>query len=92
MRIERLRPYEPTFRIYEGHEKTPYGERTWGVYKNNKIEIYDAYKDKAKLIHISEIPSGKAVKFKFWYIQDGIKKVIKRVATGLPSILALILN
>ena len=64
-----------SFGIYRGLKKTPYGEYTWGVYKGKKIEIYDVKKDKQKLIYVSNNKTLRYLKYKFTYIQNGVKRV-----------------
>jgi hypothetical protein len=76
MRTQQSKPYQPTFGILKGYKKTPYGEYTWGVYKNYKIEVYDAFKERQKLHFVSSSQTLKWLKSKFSYVQNGIKRVI----------------
>ena len=69
--------YQPSFGILKGHNKTPYGEYMWGIFKGKKIEVFDVYKDKQKLWFVSEFPTLNFVKYKLSYLKDGVKKVEK---------------
>ena len=73
-----LKSCNPSFGILKGTKKTPYGEYTWGVFRNKKIEVFDAYKNGDKLWFVSEIPTFKWLKYKFAYLKDGKKIVDKR--------------
>ena len=52
----------------------------WGVYKGQKIEVYDAKRDKQKLIYVSDNTFLKWIKSKLTYIQNGIKRISKSEA------------
>lgn len=65
-----------TFGIYKFSKPKVYGEYTKGVYKGYNIEIYDAYKDKQKLIYVSD-SVGRWVKSKLTYFIDGVKKITR---------------
>lgn len=71
---------QPTFGILKEYRKTGYGEYLRGVFKDKRIEVFDAYKHKQKLIYVSDNKLLKWVKSKLIYFQDGIKKVAKSVA------------
>lgn len=77
MKIEPIPPNQPTFGILQGYRKTSYGNYMWGVYKGNKIDIYDAYIHKQKLIYVSDNKFLKWVKSKLTYFENGTKKVIR---------------
>lgn len=42
------------FGIYKGYKKTSYGECIWGVYKNLRIDIYNAPTHEQKLYYVSD--------------------------------------
>lgn len=63
-----------SFGILKTHRKTSYGEYKQGFYKGYKIEVFDAYKNKQKLIYVSDKLLN-WVKSKLIYFQDGIKKI-----------------
>lgn len=67
-------PPAPSFGIYKGSLKKPYGEYHWGEFKDKKIEIFDAYKFGQKLIYVSD-KFKNFVKSKLTYVLDGIKRV-----------------
>ena len=48
------KPKPISFGIYKGSEAKHYGTYMWGKWKDYKIEIYDAYVNKQKLIYISD--------------------------------------
>lgn len=77
MKPQLITTYNPSFGIYKGHRKTPYGEYTWGEYRGHKIEIYNAIKDRAKLFYVSENFTSREALFKFSFPQNGMKRVIK---------------
>ena len=66
----------PSFGIYKGSKPRAYGEYRWGFYKGYKIEVYDAYNYKQKLIYVSDKLKN-FVKSKLFYIENGVKKVTK---------------
>ena len=68
---------QPTFGILKGYKKTPYGDYMWGVYKKQKIEVFNAWKYDQKLIYVSEEDTWRWIKSKFTYVQDKVKKVVK---------------
>lgn len=67
---------QPTFGILKGHNNTRYGNYMWGIYKGQKIEVYNAYKCNQKLIYVSDSLLG-WVKSKLIYVQDGVKKIVR---------------
>jgi hypothetical protein len=82
MHIQPIQPNkrQPSFGIYKGCKKTSYGQYTWGIYKDYKIEIYDAKKYGQKLQYVSNNNTLRWVWSKLKYFQDGIKKVIRSKA------------
>ena len=68
---------QPTFGILKGYKKTPYGDYTWGIYKNCKVEIFNAYKYDQKLKFVSDKDTLRWVASKFHYLKNGVKKVLK---------------
>lgn len=70
---------QPSFGIYRGSKKTSYGKYTWGVYRNHKVEVYDAKKYEQKLIYVSNESLLHWVASKFSYVKDGVKKFIKSI-------------
>lgn len=77
MKPQPIQTYNPTFGILKGYRKTPYGQYMWGEYKQHKIEVFDAQKKNGqKLIYVSDKLLN-WVKSKLFYLQDGIKKVIR---------------
>ena len=68
---------QPTFGVLKGYKKTPYGEYTWGVLRNRKFEVFNAYKHDQKLIYVSEIPTLRWLASKLRYLKNGEKKVVK---------------
>ena len=64
------------FKIYKGSKPKPYGEYMWGEYKGYKIEVYDAYNYKQKLIYVAD-KFKNFVKSKLFYWQDGKKKITR---------------
>ena len=64
------------FGILKGVKPREYGEYMWGEYKGYKIEVYDAYKSKQKLIYIAD-KVGRFFKSKLFYLQNGVKKVTR---------------
>lgn len=71
-----------TFGIYKFSKPKVYGEYTKGVYKGYNIEIYNAYKDKQKLIYVSD-SVGRWVKSKLIYFINGIKKITRSNNNGM---------
>ena len=57
-------------------KKRPYGEYYNGNYKDNKIEVFDAYKDKERLIYVSD-KHGNFIKYKLTYFVNSFKKVMR---------------
>lgn len=57
-------------------EKRPYGEYYNGNYKDNKIEVYNAYKDKERLIYVSD-KYGNFIKYKLTYYINNFKKITR---------------
>ena len=43
-----------SFGIYKGYKKTSYGDYMWGVYKNYRIDVYNAPKCEQKLYYVSD--------------------------------------
>lgn len=74
MKPQPITTYNPSFGIYNGTKITSYGKCTYGNYKGYKIEVFDAYKNKQKLIYVSDNLLN-WVKSKLIYFQDGIKKI-----------------
>lgn len=74
MKVERIKD-RTTFGILKGYKKTSYGEYTWGTYRGNKIEVYNASKSQQKLIYVSDNKLMKWVKSKLIYWLNGVKKV-----------------
>ena len=75
------KPYPVSFGILKGYKKTPYGQYTWGVYKEHKIEVFDATeKYNQKLHYVSNNQTLKWIEFKLRYFQDGIKKIVRSEA------------
>ena len=74
MRIENIHD-KIYFGVLKGYRKTSYGNYTWGVYRDKKIEIYDAKKHQQKLIYVSDNKLLRWIKSKLTYIQDGIKHI-----------------
>lgn len=70
---------QPTFGILKGHNNTRYGNYMWGIYKGQKIEVFNAFKHNQKLIYVSN-EFLNWVKSKLIYMQDGIKKVVRSEA------------
>jgi len=66
---------QPTFGILKGNKKTPYGDYTWGTFKNFKIEVFNAEKYNQKLLYVSELSTLRWLKSKLVYFQEGIKKI-----------------
>lgn len=77
MKPQPIQTYNPSFGILKGYRKTPYGEYTWGTYKNYKIEVYDAFEYQQKLQYVSNKVTLSWIKSKLKYIQDGIKRVTR---------------
>lgn len=71
---------EPNFGILKGHRKTSYGSYMWGLYKGQKVEIYNATKYKQKLQYLSDVTTFEWIKSKLTYIQDGTKKILRSEA------------
>lgn len=76
MRVQTIQTYQPSFGIYIKSRQTPYGECTYGKYRDYNIEVYDAKKDNAKLYYVSDKVRN-WIKSKLVYYQNGIKKVIR---------------
>ena len=57
-------------------KKRPYGEYFNGNYKGNKIEVFDAYNDKERLIYVSD-KYGNFLKYKLTYFINSFKKVTR---------------
>lgn len=74
---------QPTFGIYKGSKKTPYGDYIWGNYKGYKIEIFDAKKYNQKLYYVSNNQTLKWIKSKLRYFQNGIRKVLRSESNGM---------
>ena len=73
MRIEPIQ--QPTFGILKEHKKTPYGSYMRGVYKDFKIEIFNA--DNQRLQYVSDNKTLHWIKSKLTYFQNGVKKIIR---------------
>lgn len=71
---------QPTFGILKGYKKTPYGQLTWGTYKNYRILIKDDKMYDQKLIYVIDNKLSKWVKSKLIYIQDGVRKIMRSQA------------
>ena len=57
-------------------KKRPYGEYYNGNYRGNTIEVFDAYRDKERLIYVSD-KHGNFIKYKLTYFVDSLKKVTR---------------
>ena len=68
---------QPSFGILKGHKKTPYGDYMWGVFRNKKFEVYDAYKYQQKLIYVADNDTWRWLASKFTYLSNGIKRVVR---------------
>lgn len=79
MEINKIQPI--SFKIYKGSAKKPYGEYMWGIYRDKKIEVYDAYKLGQKLIYVSD-ELKYFIKSKLIYFVDGIRKITRAEGTG----------
>ena len=64
-----------SFGIYKGSKVTGYGNCDFGVYRNKNIEIYRDYKDKTKLIYVSD-QLRNWIKSKLEYFDKNKKRVI----------------
>ena len=73
-----------SFGIYKFSKPKVYGEYTKGIYKGYNIEIYDAYKDKQKLIYVSD-SVGRWIKSKLTYFINGVKKITRSENNGLQK-------
>lgn len=80
MKPQPITKYNPSFGIYKGSKKTPYGDYIWGNYKGYKIEIYNASKYNQKLHYVSNNQTLKWIESKLRYFQDGIKRIIRSKA------------
>lgn len=87
MKIQPIQPNKPqlSFGILKGYRKTPYGEYTWGKYKNYRIEIFDAKKYNQKLQYVSEDTTLHWIWSKLKYIQDGVKRIIRSNSYGMQK-------
>ena len=65
------------FGILKGYKTTHYGDYMWGVYKDYKIDIYNASKHNQKLIYVSDNKFLNWIKSKLIYFEDGIRKIVK---------------
>lgn len=83
MKPQPITTYNPSFGIYKGSRKTPYGDYIWGNYKGYKIEIYNASKYNQKLYYVRNSQTFKWLKSKLIYIQDGIKKILRSNSNGM---------
>lgn len=83
MKPQPITTYNPSFGIYKGSKKTPYGDYIWGNYKGYKIEIFDAKKYNQKLYYVSNNQTLKWIKSKLRYFQNGIRKIIRSNAKCL---------
>ena len=63
------------FGIYKGIKKTGYGQRMYGTYKGNNIDIYYDKQDKTKLFYVSD-QLRNWIKSKLVYFDKGNKKVV----------------
>lgn len=79
MRVDNIQPIN--FKIYKGSAKKPYGEYMWGIYKDKKIEVFNAYNFNQKLIYVSD-KLKRFIKSKLIYFVDGIKKVTRSEGNG----------
>lgn len=75
MRIEPIQ--QPTFGILKGSKKTHYGDYMWGVFKDYKIEIFNAKKCNQKLQYVSNNKTLEWIKSKLVYFQNGAKKIVR---------------
>ena len=57
-------------------KKRPYGEYYNGKYRDNKIEIYDAYKFNQRLVYASDKYSN-FIRLKLVHFEDSIRKVFR---------------
>lgn len=85
MRIQPLRhpspnPKDISFGILKGYRKIPWGEYTWGKYKDYYISIIDYPKYDQKLIYVSDSKLHKWIMSKLTYVQNGIKQVMRSKA------------
>lgn len=76
MKPQPIQTYNPTFGILKTHRKTAYGDYMQGFYKGYNIEVFNATKHNQKLIYVSD-KFLNWIKSKLFYIQDGMKKVIR---------------
>ena len=84
MKPQPITTYNPSFGIYKGSKKTPYGDYIWGNYKGYKIEVFDATeKHNQKLYYVRNSQTFKWIKSKLRYFQNGIKKIIRSNAKCL---------
>lgn len=74
------RPKDISFGILKGYRKIPYGEYTWGEYKDYHIRIIDYSKYDQKLIYVSYSKLHKWIMSKLTYVQNGIRKVMRSKA------------
>ena len=81
MKVE-TKPSPIPFGIYRGSKKTPYGEYTWGVYRNKKIEIFDAKKYEQKLFYVGDMNTLRWIKSKLISYKNGIVDKILTSSTN----------
>lgn len=72
-----IKPDPVSFGILKGYKKTLYGDYTYGIYKGNKIEIFNAYQYDQKLQYVSNNKTLKWLKSKLKYVQNGITKIVR---------------
>lgn len=69
-----------SFKIYKSSSPREYGQYMLGQYKDYRIEVYDAYKYRQKLIYVTDKVKN-FIKSKLIYWQDGKKKVTRAECT-----------
>lgn len=69
------------FGVYKWTKNTGLGQRTYGEYKDNRIDIYYDKQDKTKLIYVSDMFMN-WIKSKLIYFENGIKKVLRSQKGG----------